>query len=348
MTSSYITDLLAQPAAVRATLNNLAFDSPAMAAIVDLWQRKPWKRIVLTAMGGSYYALTPLYYALIAAGQPVVTVEASELLYYWPPLDADTLLVIVSQSGRSVELLKLLEQTNNGPARLAITNTADSPLATASDATLLTVAGEEWTVSCKTYVAALAALALLAARVTAPEQFESTNAALLAGADAMEHYLATLEQQVSTLDALVGDAHPLLVLGRGPSLAAVGTGAMIKKEAAKVQVEGMSTAAFRHGPFEMIAPGLVALIYEGDERTINLNRRMAQDVVEAGGRAILASPSAPTDLPGVEWIALPTVEPSALPLIEILPMQMLSVALARRYGREPGVFIHIGKVTTNE
>lgn len=348
MTSSYITDLLAQPAAVRATLNNLAFDDPAMAVAADLWQRQPWKRIVLTAMGGSYYALTPFHYALIAAGQPVVTVEASELLYYWPPLDADTLLVIVSQSGRSVELLKLLEQTNDGPARLAITNTADSPLAGASDATLLTVAGEEWTVSCKTYVAALAALALLAARVTMPEQFESINAALLAGADAMEQYLATLEQQVNTLDALVGDARPLMVLGRGPSLAAVGTGAMIIKEAAKVQAEGMSTAAFRHGPFEMVAPGLVALIYEGDERTADLNRRMAQDIVGAGGRAILASPREPTELRGVELVRLPVVDPVAQPLVEILPMQMLSVALARRYGREPGRFIHIGKVTTDE
>ena len=63
-------------------------------------------------------------------------------------------------------------------------------------------------------------------------------------------------------DKLRGMRH-LFLTGRGSSLSAVGTGALIIKEAARVHAEGMSSAAFRHGPIEMLRPDMLIAVYQG-------------------------------------------------------------------------------------
>lgn len=348
MTNRYIADLGAQPAALRTTLESLYPASPALTNVATLWASRPWSRIVLTGMGASLYALAPLAYTLAQAGLPVTTIETSELIHFQLPIiNQDTLLVIASQSGSSVEILALLEQTT-GVARIGVTNTADSPLALQADVVLLTVAGDESTVSCKTYVVTLAALALLGAVITAPDSVAAVHAALLSATNGMENYLGRLDQQRDALDELVGDAQPLIVAGRGPSLAAVNTGALVINEAAKYHAHGMSGAAYRHGPFELTRQGLTAVIFAGTGPTVDLNTRLARDVVAAGGRAVLVGGTQPDAATGVLWTPLPAVEPVALPLVEILPAQMLSLAMARRTGYEPGVFLHGGKITTEE
>ena len=114
-------------------------------------------------MGSSHHGLVPLHLRLVEAGLAPITVESSELLHYQKRLLADgTLLVLASQSGRSAEILRLLEAVRGRDVvTLGLTNTADSPLAREATATVLTHAGEEATVSCKTYLAAQVALAWL-------------------------------------------------------------------------------------------------------------------------------------------------------------------------------------------
>ena len=116
---------------------------------------------VLTGMGSSFHALHPLHVRLIGRGIWSTLVETSELIHHQLELlGPGTLLVVVSQSGRSAETVRLLEAKSGSPV-VGVTNTAGSPLATAADATVFTRAGEEASVSCKTYVAALLALAWL-------------------------------------------------------------------------------------------------------------------------------------------------------------------------------------------
>ncbi len=89
-----------------------------------------------------------------------------------------TLLVLVSQSGRSAEILRLLEAVRGqGVVTLGLTNTAESPLAREATAVVLTHAGEEATVSCKTYLATQMALAWLG-EVLAGGDREAARAAL--------------------------------------------------------------------------------------------------------------------------------------------------------------------------
>src|SRR5262249_53453932 len=126
-----------------------------------LWLARRWKRIVLTGMGSSFHAFHCLNLTLLEAGWTPVLMETSELVHYGRSLlDEETLVIVASQSGRSAETLRLLEENRRSPI-LAITNTADSPLAKACEYPLLLQAGPESSGSCKTYASTILALRCL-------------------------------------------------------------------------------------------------------------------------------------------------------------------------------------------
>lgn len=135
----------------------------------------------------------------------------------------------------------------------------------------------------------------------------------------------------------------LLLVGRGSSLAAVGTGALIIKESDRFQAEGMSSGAFRHGPFEMLCDGTFVIVFAGDHKTRHLNQRLFEDVRAVQGRAELLGEGAASPP-----YALPAAPQSIHPILEILPVQMVTLALAVQVGREPGRFERTSKITTKE
>jgi len=148
----YLQDVMDQPGALERTLDGLVVCAELNKLMARV-RRKEFSRIVLTGMGSSFWALHPLNVYLIQQGYTAMMVETSELVHYQNSLvDSQTLIVAVSQSGRSAEILRLLEMNERRAAVLGITNTADSLLARQADAAILTSAGEEFSVSCKTYV----------------------------------------------------------------------------------------------------------------------------------------------------------------------------------------------------
>jgi glucosamine--fructose-6-phosphate aminotransferase (isomerizing) len=158
----------------------------------------------------------------------------------------------------------------------------------------------------------------------------------------MASYLDNWQRHVSELLGRLEGVRSLMLAGRGASLAAVGTGALIIKEAAHFPAEGMSSAALRHGPLNMASPALFALVYEGSGATHSLNARLVEAVRAAGGKAALVCAGEG------DVFHLPSAHPTALPLLEILPAQMLSLACARLTGWQAGQFGHTGKVTEVE
>lgn len=339
----YLQNILEQPRALRDTLDApLPFD--ALHSLGAQLRAGEIDTIILTGMGASYHALVPVTLELIAHDIRAQRIETSELLYHAPQLlRARNLILAVSQSGQSAEIVKLLDRTRaaNAPC-LGVTNTADSPLANAADATVLTRAGAEHSVSSKTYVATLAALSLVGA-VWTGQDIDERRAQLRHAADAAEQYLAHWQTHVMTLmDDLKAIQH-IVMVGRGASLAAAGTGALIVREAARLPCLDMSSAAFRHGPMEMISPQLFVLVFEGSAPTQALNARLAEDIRAAGGHAGLVQAANAADV-----FSVPPVPPTALPLVEILAPEMISLALARLRGHIPGNFERNTKITTTE
>ncbi|MBX3228235.1 MAG: SIS domain-containing protein [Labilithrix sp.] len=329
--------MLRQPAAVEATLAALAVDD-ALRGVAERFRAGAFRRVVLTGMGSSLAALHPLAIRLVSHG--AIVIDASELIHAHARLiDEGTLVVAVSQSGRSAEIVRLVDGTLRPGALVGVTNTAGSPLATAATATLLTHAGEEATVSCKTYVAGLAALVLLGDLLSG----SPFATALAAAPAAMKTYLDRWEEHVAELIALTAGIRDVFVAGRGASVAAAYTAGLILKESTRLHAEGMTSAALRHGPLEMAAAHVLALVYEGDAAVAPLNAALVADLVRAGARAFLVGAAATH-----ACFRLPIVDPAARPLLEILPAQMLSLALAAHAGIEAGRFVHATKVTATE
>ena len=338
----YLRDLLDQPRALSQTLAALEV-SKALHQLAATLQKGRFKTVVLTGMGSSFHALHPLNLELINHGLTAIMVETSELVHYKSRLfDPKTLIVAVSQSGQSAEVVRLLEINRGKSSVIAITNTPDSPLAKHADAAILTRAGKEFSVSCKTYLTALMALTWLG-EIVCERDLKRTRQELKTACPAAEDYLAPWKQHVRDLAELLEGIRHLFLVGRGASLAAVGTGALIVKESDHFHAEGMSSAAFRHGPFEMLSDETFVLVFAGANKTRDLNQRLFEDIREQQGRTELAGEGA-----ACPPFALPNAPRSIHPILEILPVQMITLALAAQAGREPGRFELATKVTTRE
>jgi hypothetical protein len=138
---AYLGDLLAQPSVLIDTIATLPSLPPLPARALA------GERIVLTGMGASLHAIHPLRLRLVRAGRTAFVVETAELIQAQSALlDARTLIIAVSQSGRSAETVQLLDLVGRSASRpfvIGVTNGADSPLAFRADAKLVLRAGPD-------------------------------------------------------------------------------------------------------------------------------------------------------------------------------------------------------------
>jgi len=335
----YILDILSQPDSVKSALEN--FDPTSLAPLAKAIQRNDFDRIVITGMGGSLYASYPVWLTLANAGLPALWVDTAELIHHTPGLiTPKTLLWAFSQSGKSAEIVSALELK---PATLIATvNDLESPLAQAASYQVPIRAEVEQTVSTRTYINTLA-VGQLAVLALLGKDVETARADMLQTASLMKEYLATWETRVAKLGELIGFPKRLAVLGRGVSLASTYAGALILGEASKYMATPYQAGEFRHGPLELATPDLTTLLFAGTQKTRDINLRLLNDLRGYQVNAFWVGSEQN------EWqIEIPDVPPMGLPLMEILPIQLLSIHFARQINVEPGHFFRTGKITLTE
>jgi glucosamine--fructose-6-phosphate aminotransferase (isomerizing) len=338
----YLDDLLHQPEALTATWAALR-DTDAFAHIAQACPPSRFERIVLTGMGGSLHVLHPLSIEFAQHGLTPLLLETSELIHFYPALLAPTTLIIaVSQSGQSAETVRLLDLNAGAATIFGVTNTPGGPLATRSHFAVLTAAGSEHSVSCKTYVSTLLALSALAAALTGSDT-ALRLCDLEPAASIVESWLRNWQSHVEEFARLLANTRDIFLVGRGASLAAANAGALILKESTRTHAEGMSSAAFRHGPFEILEPGIFIGIFAGDAIARPLNERLLADIEPTGAIAVLFSSDS-----ALASCRLPQVPAPLLPIAEILPAQMLTLAVAALRHHQPGRFRWSGKITVVE
>jgi glucosamine--fructose-6-phosphate aminotransferase (isomerizing) len=341
----YVQDILSQPQALRSALQG--YPSQVLNPVIADLSNARFDRILMTGMGASLNGSYPAVLRLSRLPLPVQWIETSELAHFsGGQITPHTLLWVISQSGRSAEIVRLLELCREQPpaALLAVTNETDSPLAGAADFLLPLNAGAEYTVSTRTYLNTLAVMGLAATQLL-DEPFQPALDAFYAAADAADLYLARLDEHRQTFTPLAESLQNLMLVGRGSSLAAVFNGALVLKEAAKFPAEGMSAAQFRHGPFEMVDSSLCVAVFGGDEPARHLNLNLARDILRHGGQAVWIDSQPEPDL--TSWV-IPQAVPLTRAVLEILPVQVLSIVLAELRGFVPGQFRHLGKVVLQE
>ena len=351
-TIPYIEEILSQPVVLKAMLQN--YDRTLLDEIRRAVQSGRFDRIILTGMGASIYGVYPAYLLLAGLGLPVHWLDAAELLHYSPALiGSRTLLWITSQSGRSAELIPLIDYSRSPRPGLllATVNDLSSPLASTADITIPIDAPTEKTVSTRTYLNTLAITQLAALAITVQDASELTallneaQADCVQAADIIADYLKNWQDQVAILKETLSLPEHLIILGRGPSLASVLCGSLILAEAGKMPSIAMNAAEYRHGPLEMVGPKLTFMVFNGAAATAALNQKLVSDLLGFKAKAFILHDQPVSGLP---LIRIPASTGIALPISEMITMQLLTIAFAELQGLEPGKFYRGDKVVLVE
>jgi glucosamine--fructose-6-phosphate aminotransferase (isomerizing) len=342
MADLFLQEILEQPEALRSTCNAW-LDGTLARRLGELLAGKRPSLVLMTGMGSSLDACYPASAFLSSRGLRSAVIETSELIYcHAGLLGAGSLLVVVTQSGESAEPVRLVE-TLGGIRIVSVTNGLDNSVARRSTLALDLAAGVEKTVSTKTYVSTLVALVALA-RALAGEP-EAAFASEVDGAiGELERLLAARDARVAPLVDAVQACRDLQFVARGPSLATAHEAALILKEAARRPAEAVSGGHFRHGPLELVSERGAYVLFAGAPATRPLMLRLARDIARWGGRVVWVGPEG--DEPA--RVALEERDPYLLPVLEIVPIQLLAWSLARSEGRTIDGFEKLTKVTRTE
>ena len=313
-----------------------ARNADTVTTLVERLRHAPPRFVVTCARGSSDHAATYAKY-LFETRLGLVTASASPSVgsVYSVRQQVDgALYLLISQSGRSPDLLRNAEAARAGGAYVvALVNDAGSPLAALADCVLPLHAGPERSVAAtKSYLCSLAALLQLTARWSGDEELVTALHALPA---ALSN--AWRADWTPLVDALV-DANNLFVLGRGLGLGVAQEMALKLKETCGLHAEAYSAAEVRHGPMAIIGPGFPLLcITQPDETDAGL-REVVASFREGGARAWLAAQDGDLPLP-------PAPHPACSPLLAVQAFYRAANALSLRRGFNPDVPPHLRKIT---
>jgi glucosamine--fructose-6-phosphate aminotransferase (isomerizing) len=332
------------PAAVARLLDEGRTEIAAAAAAIRAAD-PGW--VSLVARGTSDHAAIHLRYLIETelgipsglAAPSTVTVYGAELRW------RGGLVVAVSQSGRSPDLIEVVARARTGGAlTIAIVNDAASPLAAVADHVIDCRAGEERSVAAtKSYVAELAAGAALVAAVAGPGPLASALGGVPAVLDGCLHAAATAIVDDAPIVAEFADSERSIVIGRGFEFPTALETALKLKETGRLFAEGYSSADFSHGPVVLVGPEVPVLAIRPGGRSGPLVDEGIEAARVAGARPWIVGIEA-----GERTIALPLPSgfPEALaPLGTILPGQLLAEAVARRRGYRPDAPPGLHKIT---
>ncbi len=302
--------------------------------------------VVIAARGSSDNAARYAQYLFGAQNRLTVALATPSLftLYRQPPSLDGALVIGISQSGQSPDIVAVLQEAQRQQAlTLAITNDPASPLAQAAELVFPLRAGEERAIAAtKSYTAQLLALALLSTALhPTPERWRELELVPAAVARALE-LAAAARAGVAAFRA----EQRLVVIGRGFNYATAFEIALKIKELSAVVAEPYSSADFRHGPIALVEPGfpVVAVAVTGtvleDVASLlaELQQREAALLVISDRDELLARARLPLALPpGVpEWLS---------PIVAVVPGQLFAVALAQARGLDPDHPRGLQKVT---
>lgn len=310
---------------------------------------KAWPpTVVFTGMGSSLFATYPAQAYLSSVGIRSVAWETAELLHHHLRfLGPDTLLVVISQSGETVEVRRLLDSLPTKMGIVAVANIAGSTLARRADLLLPMMAGPQKAVSTKTYTCAVAVLMYLAFAVARKRSRPLTHA-LKEAIEAIEKLLDRADVLIPAAAEFFGEPPYVALMSRGADLASAFQGALMFKEVVRLAAEPMSAGQFRHGPIEIINPAHRYVIFARNGKTGKLLIKLAGDIRSQGGRVLLLTDQPFGDLTNVRLVRLAPVALHFGTLVDSVYIQLLVHELALRAGLEPGKFWIATDVTREE
>jgi len=303
------------------------------------------QRIMVLACGSSRHAgLVAQHWFETIAKIPVQVLDAADWTDRSPLVESNTLIIALSQSGKTKDLLEALVQikaVNPEIQVLAIVNVSDSPLVHLVDSAIVTPAGPEGAVAAtKSFSAQLAILARIAVNLAEYKSLVSTSIfpvsiskfrtdlellpeSIVKSLDHLQHHIGT----GVGLDWMVSES--IVLLGRGIQQPIALEGALKLKETAYVHAEGFGSGDFCHGPMAILKPGfpIIALMPDHKMRSdLHRFQTLGCTVIGIGKRGHDC-------LSGLDQVfELESIADWLMPFLIVLPLQLLAYDWARSRG----------------
>jgi len=351
-----------QPRAVEDTLRgrvNLAEGDVAGEEIgLSAEVARSISRVYFVACGTSYHAtIAGRYWVEQLARIPAVVEVASEVRYRDPIFTPQDLVVAVSQSGETADTLAAVKAARaQGAKVLAVANVLDSAIPRMADASLYTHAGPEIGVaSTKCFTTQLAALLMLAVylgrrrETLGEERAREILQALIQIPNQMRTLLGQAPYLLGIAKRFIG-ATDVLYLGRGLGYPVALEGALKLKEISYIHAEGYPAGEMKHGPIALIDENVpVAVVCPRDSLYDKVVSNL-QEVRAREGRifAVATSGDAAVAELAEHLFLLPEVREEVLPLLTVVPFQLLAYHVADYKGTDVDQPRNLAKTVTVE
>jgi len=302
------------------------------------------RTVFLTGSGTSYHcALIAKHLLSNFAKIHAETMVSSEFQYTLDGIDNTSVVLAISQSGETADVLQAVKAAKHMGARvLSIVNIPTSSLARISDWFLLIECGPEVGVAAtKSFTAQLTLIYTIVDRLcNGCLGFEDDKPFLSA---ALREILDT-EIEIHRIAERLKDATDIYVIGRSVHYPIALEGALKLKELAYIHAEGMTAGELKHGPLALIESKSYVIIINPTDTTSNDNIATAHEI-KARGATIVGISDRPNDVYDI-FIKIPSVKNIVYPIIEVLPFQILAYYLALAKNADPDYPRNLAKSVT--
>jgi len=328
MMTHFLKDILRQPGELQRALDRLTGPDRAQLDRAAGAIRAA-RHVYLTGIGASWHAALSAGVLFDLGGNPVYLRDASELLHF-AKIPADSTILVLSRSGQSIEIVRLLDKARAaGATVVGISNAADGTLARGSEIAVVVPTDRDHGISVNTYSTLGLAAGLLAA-VAAGNLDSALIHSLSRALEDCVDSLQTWQEQVKD-SQWFEPAAPYYFLARGASLGTCYEARLLWEEGVKHTATAMSTGNFRHGPQEISRPGLRVGLWTDATLMREEDLAVARDLERLGASVMLIGQKLPR-LGAALTMQLPEIPAEWQFLIDAMPVQLGAEYLSRAAG----------------
>jgi glucosamine--fructose-6-phosphate aminotransferase (isomerizing) len=311
-------------------------------SICNALKKKKVNFAATVARGSSDHAATFAKY-LIETRMGIVTSSIAPSIfsiYQSAPQMDDALLIGISQSGKSPDLVHSFNSSSKGAMKLAIVNKADSPLARASNYVIPLLAGEEKSVAAtKSYIASLVALVHFISIYT-------KDTTLKKAINELPEYL----ESASNLDWSYGvealiDQKDAYIIARGYSYGIAQEAALKLKETSCLHSEPFSSSEVLHGPFALIKNNFPIIMFSQNDQSAKGSIKLAEKMTRMGAKVMFAMPGNKNIDVSYNFPVTRSLHPLLDPILLIQSFYLMASELSVERGLNPDQPDNLNKVT---
>ena len=299
--------------------------------------------VFFVACGTSYHAcLSASYLFSKIAKKHINVVLASEFRNYRHFLTENTLVIAVSQSGETADVLDAIMVAKEKHSRIvSIVNVPGSSLTKLSDEVIMMNAGQEVSVlSTKSYTSQLAILSLLA--YASIGKFEKGKGLIKKSAGYVNDIISKNLNKLENLADMLKDKKDIFLIGRSLGLPTALEGALKIKEVSYIHAEGLAGGELKHGTLALIEKNVPVIVISTNETRKNILNNALE--IKARGGFIIGFNSENSEVYDY-FIKMPHLE-NMEPILGIIPIQILAYYLAVKRGCDPDKPRNLAKSVT--